>query len=150
VHVPSWGEPLYTETALYTVVYGGGSEKAQIIIDQERLRAYGADDWVYIGEYDFAREDYVYLSSHTQADNPPTAVIPTPSPSPTPPQHSPYVVADAVWFAPITDDPTPTAGVRRYTENCVDSSEETWYPFQATTPREENHVSQTKSYAFQV
>ena len=35
---------------------------------------------------------------------------------------------------------------RRYTEKCVNLSRETWYPFQATKPREENHVSKKKSY----
>jgi len=32
----------------------------------------------------------------------------------------------------------------RYTEKCVNLSRETWYPFQATKPREENHVSKKK------
>ncbi len=34
----------------------------------------------------------------------------------------------------------------QYTENCVNSNRKTWYPFQATKPREENHVSKKKSY----
>ena len=38
------------------------------------------------------------------------------------------------------------AVIGQYTENCVNSNRKTWYPFQATKPREENHVSKKKSY----